>query len=352
MSFIEYRTSANSEPYAPLVIEDNSTCAPWIIEQHRRKVRAQVHPLGCHLFDDLVVTGRGHLWQGKQHVDSRDVLPKYWKDIIDRKLVNLQVEFSLPERTLVEPCIVFMGHGSSIYGHVLLEMVLRLQLAFTLGFDKPKLLFNAEAANWVVPLLLTCFPIEEDQLVYYNPSKEKIRLLNAIVPTMLHAEDHFHPAANEVIDQIMVRLGVLNDGPMRRFAICRRKFRNEKSVQRTLLNEDVLWDYLVEQHNFQFIYPEELSWIEQVALFNRAELVVGAYGSALHNAIFSPSSVTIGSIGFLNFMQSAIGALRKHRQAFIATSEIMSRQEVSIEQRMFCDWADRLVSSIGCSSES
>lgn len=65
--------------------------------------------------------------------------------------------------------------------------------------------------------------------------------------------------------------------------------------------------------------PEILSFQEQIRLFAEAELVMGEFGSALHTAVFSPSStaVVILANSLMNWTQSGISALRGQRVQYI-----------------------------------
>ena len=69
-----------------------------------------------------------------------------------------------------------------------------------------------------------------------------------------------------------------------------RIFVSRKSGSRKILNEievnEVLSDY-----GFQTIYPEELTFSEQVSIFHNAKIVVGTKGAAITNIIFCRSGV-------------------------------------------------------------
>lgn len=66
----------------------------------------------------------------------------------------------------------------------------------------------------------------------------------------------------------------------RRIFLSRRGF-----VQRQLLNEAEIVDVLTRQ-GFEVVYPEKLSFAEQVAIYHTADIIVGSASSALTNCIF------------------------------------------------------------------
>jgi capsular polysaccharide biosynthesis protein len=58
-----------------------------------------------------------------------------------------------------------------------------------------------------------------------------------------------------------------------------------KSKHRKIANEDSLIPML-KQYGFQIIYPEDISFIEQLSLYRNAEIIGGLHGGALTNILF------------------------------------------------------------------
>jgi len=58
-----------------------------------------------------------------------------------------------------------------------------------------------------------------------------------------------------------------------------------KSKHRKIANEDSLIPVL-KQYGFQIIYPEDISFIEQLSLYRNAEIIGGLHGGALTNILF------------------------------------------------------------------
>jgi len=72
-------------------------------------------------------------------------------------------------------------------------------------------------------------------------------------------------------------------GPLRRIYLSR-----ARQARRRLLNEDQVLALLV-RCGFEVVYPEKLSFREQLNLFANAEAVIGLAGSAFSGMIFSPA---------------------------------------------------------------
>jgi len=59
----------------------------------------------------------------------------------------------------------------------------------------------------------------------------------------------------------------------------------KKANRRKLSNEDLLTDQLLSM-GFRIVYMEDLSWKQQVSLFQQAEMVVGMHGAGLSNILY------------------------------------------------------------------
>ena len=68
---------------------------------------------------------------------------------------------------------------------------------------------------------------------------------------------------------------------------------------------------------FELIAPEKLSFADQIALFQSARVIVGEYGSALHNAMFSKVGASVVALNWMNQRQQALGLAFGHRNIFV-----------------------------------
>lgn len=91
--------------------------------------------------------------------------------------------------------------------------------------------------------------------------------------------DIFAAVRSQILDRARAR-GVLSGRTDRRLFISREAF-----TQRALVNEAEIAERL-RPLGFEVIYPETLSFLEQVEAFHSAALVVGSSSSALSNALF------------------------------------------------------------------
>jgi capsular polysaccharide biosynthesis protein len=115
--------------------------------------------------------------------------------------------------------------------------------------------------------------------------------------------------------------------------------RGNTNQQRAILNRDAV-ETVAAERGFAPISPETLPFIDQVALFTGATMLVGEYGSALHGAVFSaPGTVTCGLRGNVrhpSFIQSGMGAALGQHTGYV----LGDAPGQTVEQRFTIDLAD------------
>lgn len=203
------------------------------------------------------------------------------------------VEEPAETRTLDAGLMMF-GLQSKNYGHWLLEFVPRMlwfndsacpadfpiciddhmpethqQIVELLNErDRPILPMSAQATRFrelgIAPVP-TFFPFD---------SRPGMPVYDAIWPM-----DVLGAMRRAVLDRLTAR-GIDLRPTGRKIVLSRRGF-----VQRQLLNEAEIIDVLTRQ-GFEVVYPERLSFAEQVALYHTADTIVGSASSALTNCIF------------------------------------------------------------------
>ncbi len=97
---------------------------------------------------------------------------------------------------------------------------------------------------------------------------------------------YIHPEDAKHLRQALGSVQLNQDLCFERIYVSRRKSR------RALPNENLIEEYLMSK-NFQIIYAEDFSMIEQIHIFQNAKLIVGVHGAGLTNAIWSLDSKLI-----------------------------------------------------------
>lgn len=75
---------------------------------------------------------------------------------------------------------------------------------------------------------------------------------------------------------------------------------------------------IVKDYGYKVVYPESMAIEEQVALFANAEVVVGEFGSGLHNTIYSGIGTKVVSLNWINLVQQSIGLNFGQENIFLA----------------------------------
>lgn len=100
----------------------------------------------------------------------------------------------------------------------------------------------------------------------------------------------FHPEAIQFLRDRLLPLCKNIGGNKKRLWISRKQ--QLKVGQRRMLNGPEL-EALFIQHGFEVVYPESMSFMEQVELFSQAEMIVGAGGAAMMNMVFAPAGAKV-----------------------------------------------------------
>lgn len=329
------------DPVLPLFQGTEKFSEPWLTAMHSTAAISPPFDLACYIIKDATITGDGQVWIDDHLVIDTEIMPGYVQAVLDLKNggnTALRGAERLPVRTIYSPCLVASGHGIHVYGHFLVEMLFRILIVerlFELSRPFYKILLDKNCPSWLLRILIDDLKFNQEDLEFFDPLSERLRLSHAIVPTHISRNERFHRRANDLLSNLTDRVNFTSDfvAPARVF-IKRKCFRNSASRQRICRNEFDLAALAEDRFGFKSIVPESLTWRQQVALFQQAEIILGQAGSALHTALFSRSGTRLGSIGVMNFTQSSIGALRKQHNAFFTIGATL-QDEFSIDETLF-----------------
>lgn len=269
----------------------------------------------CYYWPDITVSGIGHLWGPDGLVTN--LIPGYWRDEISSGRVRPEADRSLPVRDIEPECICALGWGLNVYGHFVIEMLPRLLLARRVS-KRASVLLPTTAPQWMKDRIAD---IGFHKVEMFNPAAEQVRLLRGIVPTYLYKSQGLHPAARDLLDALpFPPVGRTNEAVY----VTRANFSSGRATSRNCINEREL-EAIAADLGYQVVAPETMSWPEQIALFRRASIVTGLYGSALHSAVFSDRGLSVGVVGRVNLAQSHIAALRSQPIGYLLEGFALSR---------------------------
>lgn len=110
--------------------------------------------------------------------------------------------------------------------------------------------------------------------------------------TVTKAEDYMF--SRSVADHIRKRVlggdSKVGESAYKKIFISRRRCK----VQR--LSNSIEIEQIFSEHGYQIVFPEEMSFDEEVAVFHRADVIVGATGAAFTNIVFCHEGAKVGII--------------------------------------------------------
>jgi capsular polysaccharide biosynthesis protein len=212
-------------------------------------------------------------------------------------------------------CVLLLGPGHRIWGHWLVDFLPKLALLHDCGYDLDRLtyLLPDDAPAFGVGLL-DLLGIKPDRLLRYDPTSERVRAEQLLIPTMLRSNSRttrlFARAVRTLRARILARDPPPPDAPPTPSRVFISRARSGRQG-RTLRNRARI-EAIAADAGFAIVHPEQLPLIDQVRLFAGARQIMGEYGSALHGTIFSPAGTVVAALRgtgspIAGFLQSAIG---------------------------------------------
>lgn len=270
-----------------------------------------------------------------------DLVSAYWMWFLGKMLFREVVEGRSPkpskigdfvagrsgaDRRIEGTVVVLVKPGVKVYGHWILDTLPLLYNFFEIvrrgALVGPfRFLISSGTPGWAVSFMKMLFDIEDEQLIRFDDDKEVVHLERAIVPGLLRISPLLSGRMNDfsrfVVDRLAARHpeAFAKDHP-REIFISRGNFAND--LNRNLLNADEVLATAAAE-GLVPVQPELMPWPEQIALFSRARIVAGEYGSGLHNTLFSPPdtvAIVYASLK-MNWTQSAICGLRGQRIFYV-----------------------------------
>ena len=287
---------------------------PEIEADHR--YRSDVPPATIFAVTGHVLRAGGLLVRDDSVFWRDDCWPGYLRDVLQpgTRLPDAWAHGlrGAPLRTidLEIPCAV-PTHPNFVYGHFLLEMLPKLWLLDGLQRcgNRFAVAVPTTMPAWVWPFL--SLYVHERDLVRYDPRLEQVRAPSFLVPAMLNLNYYLHPAMNLVADDLVARAAPAGQTTPtahgRRLLLSRRTYQGGAFSALDAAREV---EAAMDEFDFEILHPEDLSIAEQMSAYRGASMILGEYGSALHNALFAPRGCSVIAINPFNTVQSRISALR------------------------------------------
>lgn len=293
-----------------LITYDDMKLKEWYNFVNSR--RFEVPSIGCQLLPGAKVHGPGYVLHENKLIVEGNSLDDVLVDWASQSNATLRSKKEIPVHSM---CIAFLGPGHLIYGHWIADFIPRLYAAsLALGdyFAAIPVLWPDDTPRWAEDLVDLIFK-RQVQKILYSVSSDCMNCSSLLVPTYpLSSDHHFHSCVKELYKPFRA----VKSGD-RRICISRSRIEGKTAgATKNFLNRRY-FEGAAKTRGFEIIYPEELSFIEQISMYNSASIIIGEYGSAMHSSVFAPNGTVVAAVGCFNSIQSRIGSLFQHRCGYL-----------------------------------
>ena len=294
-------------------------CYPKMVQQHHVvSVNDQTgtpQALACAFFRNAEVYGCGNVL-----IDGRLLIEEVESSRVAAAW-HTETQASLPDRETVNvsnPAISFVGPGHRVYGHWLVEFIPRLMVAVTILGESIRdfeVLLPSDTPDFAVRLCSMFFGPLNYRM--YDSQRVILRCERLCVPSFpLSAAHHFHNRVKLLFDSRRP------DKPgTRKYCISRRRIEGKTAGTVKDFKQRDLFEELAKCYGYELLFPEEFALSEQLDLFSDAKVIVGEFGSAFHNSMFSGPGVIVGATGFFNSIQLRLSALNEQESIYAVPEE-------------------------------
>jgi capsular polysaccharide biosynthesis protein len=214
---------------------------------------------------------------------------------------TIRPRYPLPK---IEGASIYLGHLMPHYGHFLLEMLSSFwtfnQFHLFDSFIFHPFVFGTHFPPYIKEAFQRFnIPLAKVKLITTETSIEQVTVPERLVNLNKFANVKMRQVYQHLIQSLPRQPATTT----RRYYFSRIQV-NLKTGQRTVINEAFIQRAL-NRIGFMTIYPERLSFSEQMMLTHHAQIICGLSGSALHNCVFMQSNALLIEIADARSLQSA-----------------------------------------------
>jgi O-antigen biosynthesis protein WbqL len=288
-------------------------------------------PLEVFCIADALLHGPGWVSTDDKVLFEESLYPTYCREMYQRRQIHNSVDRDLGK--LTERRFKAGWHvthfNCGVYGHWLLEVMPKLLaieefLRRWPEYDSMPIFMPSIFRPFVYRHIRSLLP--QVPIVTYDPRLEYIQADAVYMPTwgQSHVWNSWIGAQVDALDSTPA------PAMPKRLFVSRRL----PSTYRVLDNREELEQIAVAE-GLTAVRPDEHSLSTQIALFRNAELVAGEFGSALHNALFSPRDTLVIALNWVNACQSRIARFRRHRIGYVlpaSGSEVVFAPDAGVQK--------------------
>jgi capsular polysaccharide biosynthesis protein len=291
--------------------------------------------VGCYTLNDALVAPTGIAIKDGTAFHSEAFLhPRHLVVTISDR-VNAERMDTVPVDGTVA---VLCGPAHETYGHWLVDFLPRLWVLHQAGYDLATLryLVPADLRDFAAGLLRLC-GIRDEQLVRYQHWQSLLRVEQLLLPTGLRLGDRLAPSFAAATRFWLDRTPCGQGSATARQGVY---LTRRQGSERRLVNRERM-EAIAAEHGLTVLRPEEMGLSEQIAVFRSAGLIVGEYGSALHNSVFSGAGAIVcalrGTARHPSLVQSGIATAMGQDVAYVfgKTEGVETHQAFCVAEKCF-----------------
>ena len=245
---------------------------------------------------------------------NESVFVRGYRVSFPRDITQLQIE-SLSKK---KGQCVYLGWFITHYGHFITESISRMWWLAKYRDEIKNCVFLVHA-NFKSP---NDFPMHvKETLNAFGVSLSQIELIDddmicesLIVPSQSIVLDYsISEFQLDTWNEIKTKLYKESANKPKRKVYLSRKYQDQKDTSRKFNDIDV--EEVFKRYGFEIVYPELLSFQEQVQIYAETEILAGPVGSAMHNAAFMSENSTVLILApnsFLFKTDAHISNVKKH----------------------------------------
>jgi hypothetical protein len=310
-SILWLRDSSPCRPNLPLLAQSDTN--EEIDSGHHEAPESP--PLGLAVMRGGLVSGNSIVGTDDAIFRMSDIVPTYIDYLISsgRPWIDLSLEGK--EMIELRGTYVLITHLHwIIYGHWLLECLPKLLFMKDIAGDLPPFKFIVPDVPHVQPFVVSCIKsvAPNASIVCYDATSQAIKCETLLMPSLPSSRAYFF---NDHINSLLHHAGAASTEAKRLIYVGRRGYSHFRKLENRQEIESI-----AEQLGLEIFIPEDSVFSIQVKTFSEARLVVGEFGSSMHNALFSPMGTNVLCLNWISHLQSRVSCLRRQPTGYILPS--------------------------------
>jgi len=208
---------------------------------------------------------------------------------VDPETIQIEYDSTI---TKINGHSIYLGHIMPHYGHFLIEMLSSFHTFENFNqydnFIFHPFVFGENHPSYITDTFrIFGIPDEKIHVIKTKTYIEEVTIPERLVKLNKSAKSQMRNIYNFLIQSFNIEYSKLSL-TLPRWLYFSRVRNNLRIGMRTVLNEPLL-ENAIKNLGFTIVYPELLSFAEQIALIHQADIICGLSGSALHNCVFMHS---------------------------------------------------------------